>query len=72
MISLIDGLKTFCQLFEIEYFGWMKPIVSFYESHLPLYNEGLGWLLPVLIIILLTGIYARVAGGVISRYEEPN
>ncbi|WP_121612936.1 branched-chain amino acid transport system II carrier protein [Mesobacillus foraminis] len=72
MISLIDGLKTFCQLFEIEYFGWMKPIVSFYESYLPLYNEGLGWLLPVLIIILLTGIYARIAGGGISRYEEQN
>ncbi|MBS4176827.1 branched-chain amino acid transport system II carrier protein [Lederbergia citrea] len=56
MISTIDGLKTFCKLFEIDYFGWMAPIVSFYERSLPLYGEGLGWLLPVLIVIVVTGI----------------
>ncbi|MCL6571769.1 MAG: branched-chain amino acid transport system II carrier protein [Bacillus sp. (in: Bacteria)] len=60
MISTIDGLKTLCQLLEIDYFRWMAPIVSFYENSLPLYNEGLGWLLPVLITIVITGIYVSV------------
>jgi len=60
MISLIDGLKTFCQLLEIEYFGWLKSIISFYEKTLPLYNDGLGWLLPVLLTILITGLIVRV------------
>jgi LIVCS family branched-chain amino acid:cation transporter len=60
LISIIDGFKTFCQLLEIDYFGWMAPIVSFYERSLPLYNEGLGWLLPVLITIVVTGIYVNI------------
>ncbi|MBS4210069.1 branched-chain amino acid transport system II carrier protein [Bacillus sp. FJAT-50079] len=61
LISIVDGIKTFCQLFEIEYFGWFAPIVSFYEDTLPMYEEGLGWLLPVLAIIVITGVIARIA-----------
>ena len=60
MISLIDGLKTLCESLEIDYFGWMAPIVSFYERVFPFYNEGLGWLLPVLAVMLVTGILARL------------
>ncbi|WP_318509010.1 branched-chain amino acid transport system II carrier protein [Bacillus sp. T3] len=60
LISIIDGLKTFCALFGLEYFGWMKPIVSFYEKSLPLYNEGLGWLIPVIVAIVVTGAIAHV------------
>ena len=59
LVSIIDGLKTFCQLFGIEYFGWLAPIVSFYEQSLPFYNQGLGWLLPALVIILITGTIVR-------------
>lgn len=60
MISIIDGVKTFCELFEMEYFGWLAPIVSFYEEVLPLYSEGLGWLLPVVIVIAITGVIVRL------------
>ncbi|MBO0603201.1 branched-chain amino acid transport system II carrier protein [Sporosarcina sp. E16_3] len=60
MISSIDGLKTLCELLEIDYFGWMAPIVSFYQRVLPFYNEGLGWLLPVLAVMLVTGVLARL------------
>lgn len=62
MISVIDGLKTFCKSFEIEYFAWMKPIIKFYEQNLPLYDEGLGWLLPVLVVIIVVGVISRIAG----------
>lgn len=59
LISIIDGAKTLCDSLEIEYFGWLQSIVSFYEKVLPLYNQGLGWLLPVLITVIITGIFAR-------------
>lgn len=65
LISIIDGIKTFCDLFKMAYFGWLVNIVSFYGKYLPLYKEGLGWLLPVLIVILITGIIARI-----QRYSE--
>ena len=60
MISIIDGFKTFCDLVGMKYFGWLAHIVAFYERVLPLYNNGLGWLLPVLISILITGIFVSV------------
>ncbi len=59
LISVMDGLKTFYELFEIPYFGWMSSIISFYERFLPLYSEGLGWLVPVLVVILVTGAIGR-------------
>jgi branched-chain amino acid:cation transporter, LIVCS family len=37
----------------------MKPIVSFYENTLPFYNQGLGWLVPVLMVMIVTGILGR-------------
>lgn len=60
MISTIDGFKTFCELMEVDYYGWLAPIIQFYEQILPLYTDGLGWLLPVLITIIGTGIFVRM------------
>ncbi|AMQ05737.1 MULTISPECIES: branched-chain amino acid transport system II carrier protein [Sporosarcina] len=60
MISIIDGFKTLCKSLEIAYFDWLAPIISFYDRVLPFYEEGLGWLLPVLVVILITGIAARI------------
>lgn len=59
LVSVIDGLKTLCGTLGIDYFSWMVPIISFYENVLPLYEQGLGWLLPAIIVILVTGIVAR-------------
>ncbi|APC46933.1 branched-chain amino acid transport system II carrier protein [Virgibacillus halodenitrificans] len=59
LVSAIDGLKTLCGTLGIDYFSWMVPIISFYENVLPLYEQGLGWLLPAIIVILVTGIVAR-------------
>ncbi|MDQ1145655.1 LIVCS family branched-chain amino acid:cation transporter [Bacillus sp. SORGH_AS 510] len=58
-ISIIDGFKTLCQLLEIGYFEWLKPIVSLYESVLPLYNNGLGWLIPVIVAIIISSLFVR-------------
>lgn len=59
-ISIIDGLKTFYGIFEKAYPSWLASVVSFYEKNLPLYAEGLGWLVPVLVVILVTGIIGRL------------
>lgn len=59
LISIIDGLKALCESLGIEYFNWMRPLVAFYEQSLPLYSQGLGWLLPAIVVITLTGIISR-------------
>ncbi|WP_077706289.1 MULTISPECIES: branched-chain amino acid transport system II carrier protein [Virgibacillus] len=59
-ISLVDGLKTLCETLGIAYFPWLKPIISFYESMLPLYNQGLGWLLPAFIVLIISGTVLRL------------
>ncbi|WP_067726660.1 branched-chain amino acid transport system II carrier protein [Oceanobacillus damuensis] len=59
IIAVFDGLKALCASLGIEYFNWMKPFLSFFESVLPFYNEGLGWLLPAVIVIVVTGAIAR-------------
>lgn len=60
MVSSVDALKTLCTSLNIEYFEWMKPIIAFYESHLPFYSQGLGWLIPAIIVMVITGILAYV------------
>lgn len=59
-VSIIDGVKAFCKSLEIDYFSWLEAIISFYEHVLPLYNQGLGWLLPAGIVIFITGICVRI------------
>ncbi|AXI07795.1 branched-chain amino acid transport system II carrier protein [Oceanobacillus zhaokaii] len=59
-VSIIDGLKQLCLSLKIDYFNWLSPIIDFYETYLPLYKQGLGWLLPALIVIAITGIIARI------------
>jgi branched-chain amino acid:cation transporter, LIVCS family len=59
-ISIVDGFKTLCQLLEIEYYGWLAPIITFYEKSLPFYKHGLGWFLPVIVVVVITGIFVRL------------
>lgn len=59
LISIIDGFKTLCDSLEISYFRWMEPIISFYKQTLPFYEHGLGWLIPVVITMVITGVISR-------------
>jgi branched-chain amino acid:cation transporter, LIVCS family len=72
LISIVDGFKTFCQLIGIEYFSWLAPIVSFYEQSVPLYNQGLGWLLPAIVMILITGVIVRFQKEPAVQLKEQN
>ena len=63
LISVIDGIKTLYTTLGIEsneWPAWLTAIVNFYDQLLPLYSDGLGWILPVLIVMIFTGIIARV------------
>lgn len=58
LISIVDGLKTLSSTLGVE-FTWLTPIVNFYDQFLPFYGQGLGWLIPALVVIVITGIIAR-------------
>jgi len=59
LISIVDGLKALCDSLKIDYFGWLSSIISFYKDFLPLYNQGLGWLVPAIIAIVLTTVISK-------------
>ncbi|MFD2210482.1 branched-chain amino acid transport system II carrier protein [Virgibacillus halophilus] len=62
LISIVDGFKSLCESLEIDYFAWLKPILTFYTDNLPLYEEGLGWLLPALIVMVVTTVIVYATG----------
>ncbi|GAB3796284.1 branched-chain amino acid transport system II carrier protein [Virgibacillus kimchii] len=59
-ISIFDGLKALTNSLGVDYFAWMVPFIDFFEYTLPMYEQGLGWLLPALIVIVVTGVVSRV------------
>lgn len=59
LIAIVDGLTTLAGTLEVD-FAFIKPVVNFYDAILPLYGAGLGWLVPALLSIIITGIIARV------------
>lgn len=70
VISIFDGLKTLTDALEINDFAFMVPVLNFYEAVLPFYSEGLGWLIPALVVMIVTGIIARVRSN--SKVVESN
>lgn len=60
LISIFDGLMALCDSLEIGYFSFMVPIIDFYEKALPLYEQGLGWLLPAVITIIISAVVSKV------------
>ncbi|WP_060210254.1 branched-chain amino acid transport system II carrier protein [Sporosarcina koreensis] len=63
LISVIDGVKTLygtLEIAEADWPNWLSNTVTFYDTILPYYSEGLGWLLPVVIVMLITGIIAKL------------
>lgn len=57
-ISIIDGLKTLTASLEVSNPAWLQAIVDFYTDTIPFYTSGLGWFLPAIIVIAITGVIA--------------
>ena len=62
LIAAVDGMKALTASLEMVNPGWLQAVIDFYDSILPLYSEGLGWLLPALAAILVTGLIVRLGG----------
>lgn len=60
LISIVDGLKALCISLEMDYFGWLQSVLNLYDKILPFYDVGLGWVIPFIVITLITGLVARV------------
>lgn len=73
-IGVVDGLKTFFASIGMDNPGWFQSIVTFLDENLPLYSQGLGWVLPVLIVMVITGVIARItnASSVTVSGKEAN
>lgn len=63
-IAIIDGLKTLTASLGIANPAWLQSIIDFYAASLPLYTDGLGWLVPALVAIALFTVIARSRKGV--------
>src|SRR5690625_1290895 len=59
LLSLVDGLVALCDSLDIDPFQWLVSLTGFLDRVLPFYSEGLGWLIPALITILISGIFAK-------------
>lgn len=60
LISILDGWKVLQSSLGIEGFRLLEPVLSFYKKWLPFYDEGLGWLVPAIVVIIITGVIARM------------
>lgn len=60
LVSIIDGIKTLCETLEIDYYNWLIPIINLYEKYLPMYEEGLGWFVPFMIVLIILTIVIRI------------
>lgn len=58
-IAIIDGFKTLTGSLGMANPAWLESIINFYNATLPLYSEGLGWLVPAILVILVTGFIVR-------------
>ena len=59
LISIVDGLNALTGSLGYANPAWLQSIVDFYGAILPLYSEGLGWLIPAMLVILVTGTIVR-------------
>jgi len=59
LISIVDGLVALCDSLGIDMFPWLVSIINFYDKILPFYQDGLGWLVPAVIVIVITGFIAK-------------
>ncbi|MCG3087715.1 branched-chain amino acid transport system II carrier protein [Sporosarcina cyprini] len=60
LISLVDAISSFYASLEATRPAWLETMTAFLDKALPLYSHGLGWVLPVVIVILISGLLVKV------------
>ena len=63
LISVVDGVAALAETLPGDQLAnFMKPITTFYGEILPFYENGLGWLLPTALVIVIFGCIAKATG----------
>lgn len=63
LIGIVDGLAALAETLPGEQLtNLIEPITEFYSMILPFYDNGLGWLIPAALVVLIFGVIARVTG----------
>ena len=63
LIAIVDGLKTLTGSLGVANPAWLQSIIDVYANVLPLYGDGLGWLVPALIAIAISATVVRIRKG---------
>ncbi|PIC80370.1 branched-chain amino acid transport system II carrier protein [Sporosarcina sp. P18a] len=60
LVSFVEALVKFYSLVEKDMPNWLETVEEAYTAYIPYYTEGVGWLVPVLIVTVVTAIVAVV------------
>src|SRR5699024_967621 len=60
LIAIVDGLKELFASLEMSNPTWLQVIIDTYHQYLPFYEEGLGWLIPVVVVVLLATLLYNI------------
>lgn len=66
-IAIIDGFKTLTGTLGVANPSWLQAIIDTYSSILPMYDQGLGWLLPAIAAIVITGLIVSSKKGAVVQ-----
>ncbi|MEK4025206.1 MULTISPECIES: branched-chain amino acid transport system II carrier protein [unclassified Sporosarcina] len=55
LVSFVEALVKFYSLVEKQMPMWLEVINDAYIKYIPYYEQGIGWLVPVLIVAVITG-----------------
>ena len=61
LVSFVEALVKFYTLVEKNMPNWLEALHDTYTVYIPYYTEGIGWLVPVLIVTVVTAIIALVS-----------
>ncbi len=61
LVSSVEALVKFYSLVDKQMPNWLTAIHDAYAAYIPYYSEGIGWLVPVLIVTVVTGVVAVIS-----------
>src|SRR5699024_12114846 len=60
LIATVDGLKELFASLEMSNPTWVQRIIDAYHQYLLFYEEGLAWLIPVVVVVLLATLLYNI------------
>ncbi len=62
-VSILDGYVSLLEFMPSISLGLLNSILEFYKEYLPLYDLGLGWILPAALGALVGALYGQLRKG---------